>query len=158
MATRKKVTKKTKKKPFRVLEEYTDLLKYQQRFVTEAFIDKLCQDYAKWSQNPTSRVIHDFSASIGIYPERFRNWCKKYPRLSEVHKYVKCVLAGRRESGALTGEMKEKTVLFSQALYDKDWWQLEKDRAELKNVAPEQKETEFHIHLPEVEKVIPDKE
>lgn len=65
--------------------------------------------------------IREYRIYRRIPKQTYVQWLEKYDFFKASHEHCLEILASRRESGALYGEMKETTVLNTQHLYDPEW-------------------------------------
>ena len=124
----KKPTKKfqpTNTKKYVFLEEYKDLFTFKMKPVSEAFIEKLAEEYMAWAKKEDSLILSDFCDERHIEPRSFYNWCQKFDSMKEAHDYAKRRIASRRELGALNRKFSETMVIRRQHAYDPEW---DKDR------------------------------
>ena len=119
-----KPTKKfqpTTTKKYVFLEEYKDLLTFRMKPVSEAFIERLSEEYMAWAKKEDSLILSDFCDERHIEPRSFYNWCQKFDSMRDAHDYAKRRIASRRELGALNRKFSETMVIRRQHAYDPEW-------------------------------------
>ena len=71
-----------------------------------------------WGEKDNSHKLNEFSASHKIDPKRISDWAKACPRFAEALRYVKSMIASRREMYVNLGEMDKGNYNRYQKMYD----------------------------------------
>jgi len=131
-----KPSTRTEKQPILVCDTYRDLFTFRQQPISEAFIERLAQDFVSWAiNNEDAIILSDFPISMGIAPRTFDRWAAKHDALKFAKETVLQVIGNRRQRNGLKNKFNPSLVMTSMALYDEEWDNLEKLRNERKIAA-----------------------
>ena len=86
------------------VEKYKNMMSWaDERYWSDAFVEKLALDLMAWSENPESFRLTQFLGKIGMVEMDFYRICERHPNLKLARAYAIDRLAERRERNALDG-------------------------------------------------------
>ena len=137
-----------KRRQYKYLETYKDLLTFQDIPVSELFLERLGEDlvlWAKkakkdWKEDDQDLKITPFFTDRHIGQSTYSNWVKKYPTFKEQIILAKQIIGDARENGALRRKFDSALVIKSAAIYDPEWVLLEEWRSRLAKLEQQQEE------------------
>ncbi len=145
---------------YRTREEYRCFLSYRIKPVTDAFLEKLTKDLAKWAKKESSLVLGCFLTEKGLVKSRFYAWCERYPPLKEAKTFALLSLGARRMHGALIKELDGNLVKYYAPMYDPEFKDYLEYREEMR-LKKEEEQTKNTIvvieRIPDSD-VVPNKE
>lgn len=106
---------------------------YSEGQINKKTIGLIIEAMIAWAGDPDSLCIEEFLGEKSIPWASFQRWNTMFPDLQAAYDHVKMILAGRREKGALKGELNAGMVVYSQRAYSPVWQQLAEDHAAKKN-------------------------
>lgn len=112
---------RVKKKPEDRLCNFMFINTWQEKEASKSFIELLVGRMLEYFKDKSVLTIEEFLDEEGIGDKTYSRWRKDHAVLQEVHEYTLRRLAVRREKGMLTGELKEKSVMYIQHLFSKRW-------------------------------------
>ena len=115
------------------LEEYKDCFTFQDKPVTQIFLERLAKDFVTWARdNDNATRLEDFMIWKGIPVKTFYEWCNKYEIMKQALEIAKSIIASRRFHRADNRESSEKIFMFIQHQYDDLWAKAEKHQSDLR--------------------------
>lgn len=121
----------SKSETVKVVDSYLDMFFMRQMPVSEAFLERLASEWIEWAKLPTSFRLNQFYNERGIPNKMMYRWAKKCSKLQEAHDMVLSMLADRRDIGALTKELDGAQVRETFALYDPEFKEFMKWKAQI---------------------------
>ena len=106
---------------------------FNDHVASEPFIKWMCEELTKWvDEKPENLCLNTFLRKHKINPELWSQWKKRWPQLRDAHEYAFGAFTEYREVGALTRKLDSAMAQKSIMLYSKDWRDLQKWIASLK--------------------------
>jgi hypothetical protein len=131
---------KVKKRQYRYLDTYKDLLTMQDIPVSELFLDRLGEDLLLWAKQETSLNLGDFFNAKHIYPTTYARWRKVHPFFDERVHLAKFMLGVRRERGAILKKYDSGIIRESMPMYDPEWKELKEWATKLAKLEQQQED------------------
>ena len=117
----------------KVIDQYRDIFTWRERPVSEAFIERLASDLARWAiEDDDALKLTQFIHAKGICSQTFYRWAKKHHSLGMAKDVALEAIGCRREIGAIKNKYNAKVIMSQMAKYDSSWWKLEEKRAQLR--------------------------
>lgn len=98
----------------------------------------LIDEMLVWVKDPMALCVEEFLELKYIDEDTWYGWVQRFPELKAAYKYVKTVLAGRRDKGALRHELHAGYVQFNQPHFSLRAREMAEYHAALKNPKNEQ--------------------
>lgn len=95
-------------------------------------VKEMIQDLLTWSEDEDALRYKDFATERNIPYDLFLKYIERTPEGRHAWQVVKERIASRREKGALKNSLNANVVMKTQALYDADFKEYEKWKANLK--------------------------
>lgn len=122
-----------KPKPSTVVDIYTDIFTFRKHPISEAFVERLACDVVKWAvEDDEAFKMTQFFRKMKISSQTYYRWVKTFRVLKVANSVALEAIGDRREIGAIKRKYDAGFIASQMAKYDKSWWNLEKQRAELK--------------------------
>lgn len=124
----------TDEAPHKHFAFYTCAMTWQDKPVTESFIQRLGENMVKWAREDKDALkVSQFWLLQGISSRDFYNWCEKYPHLKTSHEIAVELIGNRREICAIKKQYDAGMIHNSMPLYDKQWKELYAWKAKVKS-------------------------
>ena len=118
---------------YKYFDQYRDLYSFMMKPVSETFVDKLAEDLIAWARDDKDALIlSQFFYIKGIGYDMVQKWSHKHEKLAMAFSEAKRLIGNRREVGAVKKHFEPGMVKTSMRMYHKEWEDIEKARAELK--------------------------
>ncbi|HVW99242.1 MAG TPA: hypothetical protein VHA52_02210 [Candidatus Babeliaceae bacterium] len=129
------------KTPSRVFETVLDIFTLKQRPVSIAFIEQLAQQSVKSALEIKNDLKSEqFFRKLGYGSNSIKRWRERSPKFAELYDLRKEILADKREIGAALKDpdkeylrLNESFIKYTHSLYDKEFKELEAEKAALHN-------------------------
>ena len=115
------------------VDQYEDSFTHARIPVSESIVRQIATDLTTWAKtNKNALKLSEFYLDRGIPNSTFYFFKKKFPFFNEAIGTALEILGNRREIGAVRKKFDAGMISSQMAKYDKSWWGLEVQRAELK--------------------------
>jgi len=128
-----KTMPKMDKEKVKIIDIYKDIMTFREKPVSLAVIERLSEELNSWSLLDTSLRFKDFYLEKGIPTKTVYRWKEKYEFFNQTYELALNRIASRREIGALTRKYDAATVERFQPLYDSEYKEFIKWKAEIKD-------------------------
>lgn len=113
-------------------EIYRNMQSWRQNPISEAGVQKFCEDMIAWSFQEKSFCLTQFLRYWGVNEKYFYEWLHKYPEIQDAYWFIMSSLGDKREIGALTKVYDSGTAEKVMPAYSSIWATVEERRAKLK--------------------------
>ncbi len=130
--------KKEKNKPKTFYEEFKDSRLGSQRFLTDNFIEELCQKLITFAlESDGAESIALFIAKQGIPHRTWHNWLEKYSQIKDANEEAKHIIGQQRLTNALRKQLDSGLVKFTLYNYMPEMKETQEWLAKIKEQAEE---------------------
>lgn len=135
------------KKDSHVTEEYLNYISHSIEPATNGYFKRLAIELITWArEDKEALIMAQFYLMKGISERTYYKWLDKYPELAEAHEVAVGFLANRRE--VYLFKQDNNSVRYMMPQYAKLWLKEDERRAaQKKDIASEQKASDFNITL-----------
>lgn len=109
------------------------LFAFREMPLPDAFFQKMAREIVQWSYTQKGKIrLNQFLRERFIHRNTWDKWRAKSPDIDWATSWVLRGLGDNREDLLIQGKYPERTFLFIQPNYDKDWLEQHKEYAALK--------------------------
>jgi hypothetical protein len=121
--------------------------------MTNTMLERLGQELIAFvlDEERAALKIKDFLQHKGIHIQTWQNWYTKHETLRRYHDHAKMILGNRREHGMLHKKLDSASAAFMQPMYDDDWADMQKRKADLNAQKDGDGKGQFVVHMIQAE-------
>ena len=104
---------------------YMDMYSFRERPLPPEFFEDEAKRMVDFFRNSDHAfTLGAYLVERGFHRQTFYRWIKRHKVLNKAYEFSKEIIANRRETGMLLGELKEKPNMFMLHHYNADEWNL----------------------------------